>query len=254
MAARLDAAEAERYRAIERIDAGKLTSRIAVHAVASECPECGWELPLPDAERIHFCEHCRSAVEVGDKGLELRRYQCERAADAGGAERLLWLPFWVVGFRAPAEGPAPGRLFVPARSVYGTPEADAALAELTAHTSRRAPQLSRDRPLPHDREELLGADLEPAQAAELARYALVTLPDMRSTLRMNGRSFRRRIAECEIDPAEPELALIPLPLTGGHWRPAGGVAVAAELLRRAPGLARITKSYPLRARPPRSSC
>ena len=254
VAARLGAAEAERYRTLEPSAREQLPAPGRVRAVASECPECGWELSLPEAERIHFCEHSRSELGVGDKGLEIRRYRSERVPTGGGAERVLWFPFWVVGLRAPAG--APSRLFVPARSVYGSPEADAAFALLTAHTSARQPELLRERPIPDAREHALGVDLEPREAAELARYALVAVQDARRTRSLNGRSFRRLIEGVETDAAAPELALVPLPLSGSRWCPSRGQAVAAELLRRAPELSRTTRSYPLRPRPRprRSSC
>ncbi len=279
IAARLEPGEARRF---SRLDgcAQPLLPRSDLRAIASECPNCGHELTLPRREHICFCEGCLSAVSVRDKGLELVPYLHEPARAHDAAARLVWFPFWVFPFVlhsgerrftrvhdwleavAPQRLPSelresyddPGRYLVPARSVYGTPDADPAFELLLAHASWRQPELVRDRPVPEERATALGVDVEPAEARALAHYGLVALHDMQSTRKLDGRSFRRFVADAELATAAPELALIPLPVHDGAWRPAGlHKTVALELLARAPELARLTRSFGLRARPRGSS-
>jgi hypothetical protein len=276
VAARLHASEVGRYRDLAPSSAEQLMHSGDVHAIASECPNCGFELHLPPQELVQFCPSCHQAVELQAKGLVLRPYRVERSPE--GAERWLYFPFWAFPVRvrdtagpheslrawrdavspspaAPDTAPAGSerasapRYFLPARSIYGSPRVDHLFEQLVGDANARQPELQNGRPVPDDRAQWLGVDLDAADARSLARFALVALFDNARTRYLHAQIFRERIAAAELELGEAELALLALPLRNDAWRPGGsGRAIRASLLRgeRTPPL--VTRSHGLRPR------
>jgi hypothetical protein len=275
IAARLEADEAEGYRRLSaRLEPSALPSRPQARVLASECPNCGWDLAAAERERISFCQTCHVAVAFGDKQLERIRYRAELAGD-DGAEQRLYFPFWAFPFQLEAGGqryttirswleavapqpklaqlalgdPDPSLYFVPARALSGSPEADALFELLVRWAAWRQPELVPERPTPEDHARFLGVEIGADEAAELARYALVALHDNASTRRLNARSFKLLIAEARLELGSPELALLPLSLQQGEWRPSGLRGHAAVgLLSGESQPSCLTQTYGLRSR------
>ncbi len=279
IAARLDAAEAQTYRRLDqsRSTTSPLPPRSQAHVLAAECPNCGWDLTLGDRDLICFCKTCHHAIAIRDKRLELVPYGVGPAPEDVPCDTLVYFPFWAFPFklqvsersftrirdwleavspqphleRLAQSDPEQSTFFIPARSLYGSPEADAAFELLVGWTGWRQPLLRPERPTPNDRALYPGVDVAPEEAAALARYALVALHDNSSTRRLNGRSFRELIADAELRLGSPSLALLPLPIHRDQWRPAGlRQGVAGGLLRGDVQLAQISLTHGLR---PRSS-
>jgi hypothetical protein len=269
--------EAERFRALPPRPISQVLVPPDIRAIASQCPNCGWELELPARESSVFCPTCWLGVSVTPDGLQARSYQVEPVAPPGRGERLLYFPFWAFPFRVRAEGalytrvwdwlaavspqplseqfretdPPESTFFLPAREVFGSPELDDVFAQLTGWVNWRQPELSRNRPAPADRASTLGVELSPSEAWKLARFALLALHDDQSTRRLNGRSFSRYLAEAEPLLGSPFLALVPLVGRGENWDP--GLKLLGSSVRGFPlaliessiATARLTKSFNL---------
>jgi hypothetical protein len=276
IAARLAAAEAQGYRALQASTgvAGPPETPDA-RVLASECPNCGWELRAGQQELISFCTSCCHAITTGEKRLELLPYELAALPPGPVPEALVYFPFWAFPFQLDAGGcrftrirdwlaavspqpgltriaesdPDPSLYFVPARSLYGSPDADRAFEQLVGWAAWRQPRLLRERPVPCERARFAGSDLSAAEAAELARYALVGLHDNASTRRLNGRNFAELIRDATLELGPPRLAVLPLPLQRGVWRAEGlrGV-VSGRLLTGDLPLARATLSHGLAPR------
>jgi hypothetical protein len=271
IAARLEPQEAPRFAGIAARPASELVDRPGTLAIAAECPNCGWVLELPPQERIVFCATCLRAVRVSTKGLELSAYRVAPRLAGVEADHWLWFPFWSFDFQLRAGGaeyrriwswleavspqpdalrhretdPAESRLYIPARNLHGTPELDRAWESLTGWMNWRQPELSADRPPPDPTLRFLGAELEAAVAARLARYALLALHDVPSTRRLNGMNFRAMIAEAEIEVVSGELVAVPLPISGERFAPANLRPTALAVLRADGSTPRSIKSYGL---------
>ena len=272
VAARLGENEARTYRALAGRDLATVIPRPRVRTVASECPDCGWELRIPERERVSFCATCKHAVRVDAKGLALVRYQAAPLPQTRRGESLLVYPFWAFAFRLRAQGveyrriwdwlealspqthlirhrqtdPPESRLFVPARDLHGARPLDEAFAQLTGWANWAQPETRRERPPPNETLRMLGAELTGDEAAGLARYALLALHDNASTRRLNARSFAAMIAEAELALGPAELVALPLRLVGDAWKVEGLRAVPAPVLESGTGLPRVTRSFSLR--------
>jgi hypothetical protein len=268
VAACLEPSEAERFRNLPPLGLERLLGGARPSAMAAECPDCGAPLELDPREVIAFCAGCLRAIEVGPKAL--RTVPCRYPA--APAESSVYFPFWSFPFDVRSAGTryrnlwdwlgavspeqrvrrlcqtdeAASRLLVPARTLLGSPALDRA-AELCAEAANWSqPALSTDRPAPRPGLAALGADLRADEAASLRRFVLLALHDAQSTRGLNARNFRALIEEAVLGEAEPELALVALPLRDGAlWLPEQGEGVPIELLRCALDVGRIVRSYPL---------
>ncbi len=272
VAAVLEPDEATAYRSLPTRPAASVLPRPEIAAIASECPNCGWELALAESERIAFCPTCRSAVEIAPKGLSRLAYGLGEATPQPGTE-WLYLPFWSFPFRIttargsctriwdwleqispqPAalahreQDPAEARLYLPARHVHGTRELDDAFAALVAWASWRQPRLGGDRTTVVPGACMLGTEVDRRAAADLAPFALLALHDAQSTRRLNGRSFREAISGADLELGEAGLVALPVPLRNGRWCPGGGLRdVSAAALRSDVDAPRVTRSFGLR--------
>jgi len=265
IAGKLSADEAAVFRALPERPLAALIAKPSLRALASECPNCGAGLQIPPRARIAFCATCALGIRVTPEGLEACAYALGELPARSGADALVGFPFWSLPFRLRAGGreftrvwdwlevvsaqpaaaryrehdPAESRLFVPARAILGARELDDAFAALSATATWRQPRVRVERAAPSDGVRLLDVELEAAEAAALARYALVALHDAQSTRSLNGLNFRKLVAEAELVAGEPELVLLPLSLHGGHWIPcpvdaAGDPAAASPGMRPVP--------------------
>ena len=70
---------------------------------------------------------------------------------------------------------------------------------------------------------LLDVELEAAEAASLARFALVALHDPQSTRKLNGMNFKKLVMDAEVASGDAQLAVVALPdptaATGFHAPP-----------------------------------
>ena len=271
IAARLDAGEAETYLRLEGQDLSRVIPKPDVRAVASECPNCGWELELPRRERIAFCRTCRHAILLTAKKLELFRYEIGEVPTPGPGESILCYPFWSFRFRLRAgereyvriwdwleavspqprairvreQDPPESRFFIPARDLHGAESLDNAFAELAGYVNWRQPRTVAHRPTPNVPLRMLGVEVAPSEASELAPFALLALHDNSSTRRLNGANFKRLIADAALDLGEPSLVAIPLVLTGDLWRPTDAPGVPVSVLEASAPLGRVRKSFSL---------
>ncbi len=277
IAGRPSAEEAERFRALPLRPISQVLVPPDIRAIASQCPNCGWELELPARESIVFCPTCWLGVSVTPEGLQAYAYRVEQAQPLSHDRRLLYFPFWAFPFRVRAEGalytrvwdwlasvsPQPlaeqfretdlpeSTFFLPAREVFGSPELDDVFAQLTGWVNWRQPELLRDRPPPAERTSALGVELSSAEAWKLARFALLALHDDQSTRRLNGGNFGRYLAEAETLQGSAFLALVPLISRGEDWDP--GLKLLGSSVRGFPmariessaARARLTKSFNL---------
>ncbi|HXX49353.1 MAG TPA: hypothetical protein VEN47_14070, partial [Myxococcota bacterium] len=205
-----------------------------------------------------FCATCALAIGVSAEGLSEVPY--ERAAPVApqGASATLGFPFWAFPARVRAGGteftrfwdwlervspqpaavryrendPAEARLFVPARSLFGARPLDDAFAALAAVATWRQPTVVSDRPTPGDGLAFVDVELDPREAASLARLALVALHDRQSTRRLTGLSFKTWVADAQLELGTPRLVVMALAIHGESWLPAGR-AVTTDL-REAP--------------------
>ena len=251
-----------------------------IRAVASQCPNCGWELALPPREHVVFCPTCALGVAATVEGLRPLAYRVGVAPTPDRSQQMIYLPFWAFPFRIRAAGefyvniwdwlgtvspqplaeqfretdPPESTFFLPAREIFGTPGLDDVFAQLTGWVNWRQPRLTSDRPLPEERTSMLGVELSSAEAWKLAPFGLLALHDDQSTRRLNGRTFQRYIAQAELLPGEPFLAAIPLlfsVLPGQQWEP--GARLLGSSVRGFPRLRidsdapveRVTKSFNL---------
>jgi hypothetical protein len=271
IAARLDAGEAETYLRLEGQDLSRVIPKPDVRAVASECPNCGWELELPRREMIAFCRTCRHAIALTAKKLELLRYEIGELPTPGSDESILCYPFWSFRFRLRAgeheyvriwdwleavspqpratrvreQDPAESRFLIPARDLHGAEPLDNAFTALTGWVNWRQPRTVRQRPAPNVPLRMLGVEVTPAEAGELAPFALLALHDNSSTRRLNGANFKRMIADAELELGEPSLVSIPLVLTRDVWRPTDAPGVPVAVLEASAPLGRVRKSFSL---------
>jgi DNA-directed RNA polymerase subunit RPC12/RpoP len=271
VAARLGRTEAERYLRVPDRELSQIVAKPEVHAIASECPNCGWELDLPHEDLIAFCPTCRHAIRVDPKGLEIFRYEKAALPDTRPGESILAYPFWSFRFRIRAGGrddvriwdwleavspqqtaikvretdPAESRFLIPARNLHGNRALDETFARLTGYVNWRQPPTVARRPLPDEPVEMLGVEVSATEAAALGPYALLALHDNSSTRRFNARNFREMIAEAELDLGSPVLVVIPLVLVNDHWQPPMGRSVSRAMLEARPTLSRVRKSFSL---------
>jgi hypothetical protein len=250
VAGRLEPEETERLRALSARPLDEVLQKPVLHAIASECPNCGNPVELSPRAKIAFCATCALAIGVSAEGL--REIPYERAAPVGaqGASAILGFPLWAFPARVRAGGgeftrfwdwlervspqpaaerfrendPAEARLFVPARALFGARPLDDAFAALAAVATWRQPAVVSDRPTPSDRLRLLDVELDPAEAETLARFALVALHDRQSTRRLNGLSFKTWVAEAQLELGAPRLSVMALAIHGESWLPAGRAA------------------------------
>jgi hypothetical protein len=265
IAGKLSADEAEVFRALPERPISQVIAKPSLRALASECPNCGAGLSLPPRAKIAFCATCALGIRVAPEGLEACAYALGELPAGSGEDALVGFPFWSLPVRVRAGGrefsrvwdwleavsaqaaaarfrehdPGDSRLFIPARAILGTRELDDAFTALSATATWRQPRVRIERAEPSAGLRLLDVELEAAEAAALARYALVALHDAQSTRSLNGMNFRKLVAEAELMVGEPELALLPLPLHGGHWIPcpadaAGDPAAASPGMRPVP--------------------
>jgi hypothetical protein len=254
IAGRLEGDESAAYRALEPRPLDEVLAKPVLRAIASECPNCGVELSLSPRARLAFCASCATAMRISAEGLVPIDYERSEIPERNGAEAVLGFPFWsfplqllagervfqrvwdwleAVGPQATAErfretDPATSRLFVPARATFGSRPLDDAFAALVSVATWRQPALLRDRPTPAEDLRLLDVELEAAEVAPFARFALVALHDPQSTRRLNGMTFRRLVGEAELVLGHPELAVLALPIHAGCWHP-DGPAVQPDL-------------------------
>ncbi len=277
IAGRPSSEEAKRFRALPPRPISQVLVPPDIRAIASQCPNCGWELELPSRESIVFCPTCWLGVSVTPEGLQARAYRAERAQAPGRDRRLLYFPFWAFPFRVRVENalytrvwdwltavspqplaeqfretdPPESTFFLPARQVFGSPELDDVFAQLTGWVNWRQPELYPDRLLAAERTSALGVELSAAEAWKLARFALLALHDDQSTRRLNGRSFGSYLAEAEPLLGSPFLALVALVGRGEDWDPGRkllGSSVRGFPLARvesSAATARLTKSFNL---------
>jgi hypothetical protein len=240
---------------------------------------------LSDRARIAFCPNCGTGVRVLPEGLQAFPYL--RADSTGTADADAWVgfPFWTFPFAVRAAGrqhqrvwdwleavapqaqaqrfreedPAQSRLFVPARAIFGARELDEAFSALAACAGWRQPRLRAERFAPAELATVLDVELEPDEAAALARFALLSLHDAQSTRSLNGANFKKLVIDAELDAAGPQLAVLPLPIHAGFWLPlpAGGPAdpgqvppplraVPRELLEDDGQVRRVSRAFALR--------
>jgi hypothetical protein len=251
IAGQLSAEEAESFRSLAAQPLTAVVPKQILRAIASECPNCGHELPLPPRSHIAFCPSCALAIEVTADGLVPREYELASAPQAP-AGSCLGFPFWAFPVRVRCDGkeftrlwdwlelvspqpmavrfrendPAQARVFVPARPVFGSRELDDAFAALAAVATWRQPTVRTERVQPETGLRLLDVELPARDAAPLAHFALVSLHGPQSTQRLNGMNFRKLVAEAEVVTGPPALAVVPLPIHGEHWLPAGSLAAS----------------------------
>lgn len=271
--------EISSYRSIPERESRAVFPPVDIHAIASECPECGWGIHLPPRERIVFCPTCHRAVEVTPKGLRLIAYQTAMDPEPDPSGEIVCLPFWAFPFRVrtPSHGcferiwdwleavspqpiarhfaetdPESSLLYLPARRIFGRPELDDAWAQLVGWLGWRQPILSPRRPVPGERRRMLGVELSAQEAMALAPFALVALHDHQSTRRLHARSFCEWIRDVELDLGDAILASIPMALRDDCWRPSkvqlGSTlrGIARDLLEPSAALPIATRTFPLR--------
>ncbi len=237
--------EAARFRVLAPRPLEQVVAKPSVRAIASECPNCGSDLALRPRARIAFCATCGLGVRVLAEGLQAHPYLRGDLTRAAGVEATIGFPFWSFPFRVRAAGreytrvwswleavspqpaavrfreqdPEQSRLFVPARPIFGARELDEAFSALAACAGWRQPPLRRERFAPSELAAQLHVELEPGDAAALARFALLALHDGQSTRSLNGANFKKLVADAELAAGEPELVVLPLPIHDGQWLP-----------------------------------
>ena len=284
IAGRLELEEAEALRALAPRPLDEVLQKPTLRAIASECPNCGAELPLSPRAALAFCPTCAVAMRVTADGLVQVEYLRSEIPARDGADAVLGYPFWTFPLQLLADGrvfqrvwdwleavgpqpaatrfretdPSTSRLFVPARATFGSRPLDDAFTALVSVATWRQPALLSDRPTPSDGLRLLDVELDASEAAAFARFALVALHDPQSTRRLNGLSFRRLVGEAELVLGRPELTVVALPIHGDHWHPDGPAAakdlraaslfpkpIARAALEDAGDLPRRTKTFSL---------
>ncbi|MEE9278833.1 MAG: hypothetical protein V3V67_01530 [Myxococcota bacterium] len=245
IAGTLAAEEADLFRQLPSRPLAEVLVPSDIRAIASECPNCGWELELPAREHVVFCPTCLLGVRATPDGLRPQAYRVGVAPVPGHSQHVVYFPFWAFPFRVRAQGdvyvrvwdwlgavspqplaeqfrdtdPLESTFYLPAREIFGTPNLDDTFAQLTGWVNWRQPRLQDDRPLPEERTTLLGVELASRESWRLAPFALLALHDDQSTRRLNGRTFNQYIAQAEPLPGEPFLALVPLVFSHGQWDP-----------------------------------
>ena len=272
VAARLEPSEVDTYLRLVRRDLSEVLPKPEVRAIASECPNCGWEISFPRNEQISFCPECKHAVLVEPQGLRTVAYEAAPLPTPRKGQATLYYPFWAFPFRVRVSDrayrnvwswleevspqpiaarlkqrdPSESRLFVPARNLHGARPLNDAFAHLTAWATWRQPETSRERPPPIQPLRMLGTEVTVAEARPLARFALVALHDVQSTRRLNGVNFRTFIAEAELDLANPKLTALPLVLQDDTWSPEGmRCGLPRPLLEGSGEVLRVVKSFNL---------
>jgi hypothetical protein len=247
IAGQLEPEESAQYRALAPRPLDEVLEKPVLCAIASECPNCGVELQLSPRAHLAFCSSCGTAIRISAEGLSPVEYLRSETPERNGAEAVLGFPFWAfplqilagdrvfqrvwdwleaVGPQPSAQrfretDPATSLLYVPARATFGSRPLDDAFAALVSVATWRQPALVRDRPTPAEDLRLLDVELDPAEAAAFAHFALVTLHDPQSTRRLNGMTFRSLVGEAELVLGQPELAVVALPIHAGNWHPDG---------------------------------
>jgi len=258
VAGRLEPEESEIYRGLGARPLEEALRKPVLRAIASECPNCGAELALSPRAHVAFCATCGLGIAISADGLSALDYELAPTPERDGADAMLGYPFWAFPACVRAGGrefrrfwdwleqvspqpaatrfretdPAEARLFVPARATFGSRELDDGFAALAAVATWRQPAVEVGRPDPSEGLRLLDVELEAAEASALARFALVALHDRQSTRRLSGLSFKQWVADASLSLGAPKLVVLPLPIHGEQWLPAGR---AAQLdLRAAP--------------------
>ena len=265
IAGKLSDDEAAVFRALPERALAEVIAKPSLRALASECPNCGSSLGISPRAKIVFCPTCALGIRVTPDGLETCAYALGEAPERSAADTQVGFPFWSLPFHVSAGGreftrvwdwleavsaqpaaekfrehdPSESRLFIPARGLLGARELDDAFAALAATATWRQPRVRVERAALADGVRLLDVELEAAEAAALARYALVALHDAQSTRSLNGLNFRKLVAEATFVPGEPALVVLPLPLHDGHWIPcpasaAGDPAAVSPGMRPVP--------------------
>ena len=258
IAGKLASDEAAVFRALPERPVAEVIVKPRLCALASECPNCGAGLTFPPRAKIAFCATCALGVRITPEGLEACAYALGTKPAGPRPDALVGFPYWALPFRVRAGGreytrvwdwleavsaqpaatrfreqdPPESRLFIPARALLGSRPLDDAYAALAATATWRQPQVRVERAAPADAIRLLDVELEPAEAAGLARYILVALHDAQSTRSLHGMNFKKLVMEAELGVGEPQLVVLPLAVFGGHWFPcpaeAGGDPAAAS--------------------------
>ncbi|MFI5315926.1 MAG: hypothetical protein ACHQ6T_09500 [Myxococcota bacterium] len=250
VAGRLEGHETDLYRALAPRPLEEVLRKPVLRAIASECPNCGAELALSPRACVAFCATCHVGIRISAAGLSELAYEFSPTAKTDGAEALIGYPFWAFPARVRAgnleftrfwdwlekvspqpaatrfreNDPAEARLFLPARAVFGARELDDAFAALCAVATWRQPTVEVGRPQPGDGVSSLDVELDEQQASALAHFALVALHDRQSTRRLTGLSFKQWVADAQVTLGAPRLVVLPLPIHGGQWLPAGPAA------------------------------
>jgi predicted RNA-binding Zn-ribbon protein involved in translation (DUF1610 family) len=246
----LESDESASYRELAPRPLDEVLQKPVLRAIAAECPNCGGELQLSPRAHLAFCPTCATAIRISADGLSPVEYLRSEVPERDGAEAVLGFPFWafplqllagdrvfqrvwdwleVVGPQTTAQrfretDPATSLLYVPARATFGSRPLDDAFAALVSVATWRQPSLLRDRPTPAEGLSLLDVELDAAEAAAFAHFALVALHDPQSTRRLNGVTFRQLVGDAELVLGHPELAVVALPIHAGHWHPDGPAA------------------------------
>jgi len=272
IAGRLDSSEAAVFKDIPRVDVSAIIPPPDARALSAQCPDCGWELVIPEQDRVAFCATCLRAILVTSKSLETIPYGIGELPPADAADCVLGFPFWAFPFQLTAQGreyrriwdwlaevlpdqrplaiaecdPEHATLFIPARNLYGTPELDRVFNRITGWVNWRQPALRSDRPTPDPRLRMIGAEIDREHAAGLAPFSLLGLHDNWSTRRLNAMNFKQLIVDADLRLAEAKLAVVPLPIREGRWEPAGvDFAIPIERLLADAHSPRRAKNWPL---------
>jgi hypothetical protein len=258
IAGRLSRDEASVFRALPERPVGEVIVKPRLRALASECPNCGVDLTLPKRAKIAFCATCALGIRITPDGLETYTYAFGPLAAGPRPDAQVGFPYWSLPFHVRAGGrdytrvwdwleavapqpaaarfrehdPAQSRLFVPARALLGSRPLDDAFASLCATATWRQPAVRVERASPAEAIRLLDVELEPAEAAALARYTLVALHDAQSTRSLHGMNFKKLVMDAELGSGDAQLVVLPLAIFGGHWFPcppeAGGDPTASS--------------------------
>ncbi|MCP4002924.1 MAG: hypothetical protein GY725_01885 [bacterium] len=245
LAGELQSEEVEGFRSIPSVATSSVLTRPEIRAIASECPNCGWDLDLPERERIVFCPTCALGIAVTPTGLESISYRVGTSPPESEADSVLYCPFWAFDFSLRVEedtferiwdwlervspqavarqfqqtDPERSQFLIPARNLYGNELLDDIFAQLTGWANWSQPELSSDRPNPDSRAHMLGVELDAKEAAGLARFALLALHDVQSTRRLNGMNFRAFIGDAELHLGQATLVSLPLEIRENVWCP-----------------------------------
>src|SRR5262249_9511384 len=93
IAGRLGPDQRPAVRRLEPRPLDEVLQKPVLRAIASECPNCGVELPLSPRAHVAFCPTCAVAISVSAEGLGELEYLRSAVPEPNGAEALLGYPF-----------------------------------------------------------------------------------------------------------------------------------------------------------------